>query len=227
MLTVVRHGPTKFNGQSGTGDTSTDRIRGWADIPLSPEGVQIAKGVGKSFKGLPVKHIYTSDLSRAKETADQIEKHTHAPMTVDKSFRPWGLGSFSGQKVSDVQPKIDKLMKNPDEPAPDGESLNDFLSRFIKAVWPLLSAKGHVVLVSHARDIAVLLGLVQTHGKEFDPSYLGQASSVEPGGRLIIQPDWSYEIQSAPEHDVVPPASSVHKVSVVGLDLAIDTGKGK
>ena len=227
MLTVVRHGPTKFNGQSGTGDTSTDRIRGWADVPLSPEGQQIAKNVGRSFKGLPVKHIYTSDLSRAKHTADEIEKHTGASMTVNKDFRPWGLGSFSGQKVSDVQPKIDKLMKHPDMPAPDGESLNEFLSRFIKAVWPLFSAKGHVVLVSHARDIAVLLGLVQTHGEEFDPSYLGSASSVEPGGRLIIQPDWSYEIQSAPEHKEVESAKDIHKISVVGLDLAIDTGSKK
>ncbi len=225
MLTVVRHGPTKFNGKSGTGDTSTDRIRGWADVPLSPEGVQIAKNVGKSFSGVNVSKIYTSDLQRAKHTADQIGEQTHAPMVVDKAFRPWGLGSFSGQKVSDVQPQINELMKNPDKPAPDGESLNEFLSRFIKAVWPLFSAKGHVVLVSHARDIAVLLGLVQTHGKEFDPSYLGSASSVEPGGRLIINPDWSYEIQSAPEHKEVPPAKDVKKISVVGLDLAINTGK--
>ena len=148
-------------------------------------------------------------------------------MTVGKDFRPWGLGSFSGQKVSDVLPKINALMKHPDQPAPDGESLNEFLSRFIKAVWPLLSMPGHVVLVSHARDIAVLLGLVQTHGEEFDPSYLGSASSVEPGGRLIIQPDWSYTIESAPEHEETEPASDIHKVSVVGLDLAIDTGKSK
>src|ERR1700730_2162755 len=118
MLTVVRHGPTAFNGTSGQGDTSTDRIRGWADVKLTADGKQIAKNVAKSFKGQPVNKIYTSDLSRASDTAQEISRATGTPLTVDEKFRPWGLGSFSGKRVTEVQPQIDKLIANPDKPAP-------------------------------------------------------------------------------------------------------------
>ena len=61
-LYLVRHGQTDWNVQK--------RAQGHTDRPLDETGLQQAKLVGNAFLDLPVQRILTSDLIRAKQTAD-------------------------------------------------------------------------------------------------------------------------------------------------------------
>src|ERR1043166_2636888 len=55
---LIRHGATPMN--AGTG--SIDRIRGWRNVPLSPQGHKEADKLGARLKGSGIKLLVHSDL---------------------------------------------------------------------------------------------------------------------------------------------------------------------
>ena len=61
---LVRHGPTTWNVQQ--------RFCGTTDIPLSPIGRRQARHIASQLRARPIVAIYSSDLLRAKETAEII-----------------------------------------------------------------------------------------------------------------------------------------------------------
>ncbi|MEM5709648.1 histidine phosphatase family protein, partial [Elizabethkingia meningoseptica] len=135
-LYLVRHGKTARNGTSD----SPDFIRGWDDVPLSDEGRQEARDAAGALKPLGIERLLTSDLSRAKETAQIIGKAIGVPAPAPSTdFRPWNLGDFQGKKTADMLPEMRRLITDaPDEPVPGGESFNSYKSRFLSALRPLL-----------------------------------------------------------------------------------------
>nr|XP_006633779.1 PREDICTED: fructose-2,6-bisphosphatase TIGAR [Lepisosteus oculatus] len=72
-LTVVRHGETRYNKErllQGQG----------VDEPLSALGVRQAEAAGQYLKDLKFTNVFSSDLQRAKQTADIIirkSRHSH------------------------------------------------------------------------------------------------------------------------------------------------------
>src|SRR5579859_7723201 len=71
---LVRHGSTTMN----RGGAGKDLIRGWADVPLSKEGIQQANRVADDLEDCDFKLIRASDLRRAEHTADIIARKTGA-----------------------------------------------------------------------------------------------------------------------------------------------------
>lgn len=108
------------------------RIHGHLDPPLSHTGKIRAKAIGKSFRNKGVKRIHSSPRQRALETAQEISKHTGAPITVHPELEPWDVGRMSGAKVSSVRPVLDYFSKRPHQAIPGGESKNDVLDRYAK-----------------------------------------------------------------------------------------------
>lgn len=62
MLTIyfARHGKTLFN--------TFDLVQGWADSPLTENGIEVAKFLGEGLKGIQFDAYYTSDAGRQRET---------------------------------------------------------------------------------------------------------------------------------------------------------------
>lgn len=90
---LTRHGKTLFN--------TMERTQGWADTPLTNEGVEVAEKLGEGLKGKDVKFVaaYTSDLTRAKETAGYIlESSGQSEIYVNESkdLREACYGKFEG-----------------------------------------------------------------------------------------------------------------------------------
>ncbi len=157
-MLIVRHGSTHLN--------SNDHIRGWMDVPLSEEGKQDALDIGKRLKFNPPDCIFTSDLSRASDTAQAISDATGAPIVeVTKGLRPWDLGEFTGQYAPDVHPHIlDYACYKPDEPIPGGESFNSFKNRLLDKIDEITKNYGdkNVAIVTHHRDERLLEGWMLT-----------------------------------------------------------------
>jgi broad specificity phosphatase PhoE len=127
-----------------------DIIRGSSDIPLSPEGLAQAHTLGIQFaqKG-GLDKIATSDLLRARQTAQAISHYTHAPIIYSgDKLHPWHLGEMEGSLTSEAIPKMESMMESHPDDAPgghgpqstqDGESFNSFKNRGLSAFKMLLA----------------------------------------------------------------------------------------
>lgn len=154
---LARHGTTDYNGHAD----SPEKIRGHLDVPLSDEGRAQATAMGKALKDKNISMLFSSDLSRAKETADLMSKEMDdIPVLPQNGLRPWRLGkNIEGQVLDDnVLGRISHLVDNPDEADEDGESLNAFKDRFLNS-WKRIHNDypgENVGIVTHYRGIKLL-----------------------------------------------------------------------
>lgn len=151
-VTVVRHGSTAMNAENG--GSTEDRIRGWANVPLSPKGREEVRELGAKLADSGIERIYHSDLDRAHDTAQAISNTTGAPMIAVPGLRPWHVGQFTGQPSTEVIAEIKDYAKNaPDTALPDGESFNQFRARVFSALQAIMqqSEGRKVALVTHHR----------------------------------------------------------------------------
>ncbi|HDJ2773820.1 TPA: histidine phosphatase family protein, partial [Serratia rubidaea] len=56
----ARHGKTLFN--------TFDRVQGWADSPLTEDGIRVARYLGEGLKDIKFDSYYSSDAGRQRET---------------------------------------------------------------------------------------------------------------------------------------------------------------
>lgn len=78
---VIRHGETEWN--------ALGKLQGWTDIPLNEKGKKQSYELSEQFSDLKIGAIYSSTLSRAKETAEIIALHhpeTHVILDPEIRF---------------------------------------------------------------------------------------------------------------------------------------------
>jgi len=123
---IIRHGATAYNQEGG----GVDRIRGWKNVPLSDLGRKQVKELAIKLKDSGIDYIVSSDLERARETAEAVRKTTGADVIFSKKFRPWDLGEYTGQESMAVHPIMaDYAYRKPFKPVPGGESFDFFKCR--------------------------------------------------------------------------------------------------
>lgn len=91
---ITRHGKTILN--------TMNRVQGWADTPLTPEGVKVAEYLGKGLKAEDVefKRAYSSDLGRARQTARIVlDSKGQSEMQIIEvpAVRETNFGSYEGE----------------------------------------------------------------------------------------------------------------------------------
>lgn len=158
---LVRHGHTDLNNT----DKSEDRIRGWKDIPLNDEGREDAEKAAKKLKDVKIDQIFSSDLSRAKETAEIINKDHNVSIIATMALRPWNLGEYQGQITDKVIDQINEHIENPTEVVPGGESFQEFNKRYIgmldKIIKQAIQSKEIILVSTHLRNLKLADGWVQ------------------------------------------------------------------
>jgi probable phosphoglycerate mutase len=91
-IVLVRHGVTDWN--------RVRRFQGQIDIPLNEEGHRQAALTGQRFAADPardrVSAVYTSDLTRAAQTAAPIAQALGLELRVDPALRERHYGGFQG-----------------------------------------------------------------------------------------------------------------------------------
>ncbi len=201
MLVYVRHGTTSLNSNA----PESEKLRGWLPVPLSPQGIKEGQDAGsrlaKVLPGAPTT-FRASDLNRAQQTAAIIGQAIGVQATPDSSVRDWNTGQLAGQKVQDVLPTLKHLIKNPDEVAPGGESMNDYRQRFEPLMRQLVAAPGVHVVVGHGRGASLLEGIANPEGGKgvnAPVSFLLERPRVKPGGILVINSKWDTTVDNPPE----------------------------
>ncbi len=180
-LILVRHGHTCLNLPG-----RDERLRGWLDIPLDNQGLKEAAESAERLADYPVEAIYSSDLRRARQTAEVLRRRTRAPrVTATKDLRPWNMGVFSGQRVMDILPFLNQLNQHPDLPAPSGESFYQFYGRYSDRLTELMNlalrSSQCIVAVTHVRNLLATQTVIEHGPRDRVPVRGGP-----PTGTLIV-----------------------------------------
>lgn len=147
-LFVIRHGETAWNVDS--------RIQGHLDIPLNDTGLWQARRLAQALSGETLSAIYSSDLARARQTAEALAALSDVPVQPDVSLRERGFGVFEGLSFAEVRQRWPEQaerwrLRDPDFRPERGESLGDFYVRVVGAVERLAAAhRGQsIAVVAH------------------------------------------------------------------------------
>lgn len=156
---LVRHGETSYNKNQ---QPDLERIRGWINVPLTEEGQKEAHAIAEKLKDKDIYKTYSSDLTRAIDTADIIIKDIHdGPVYPKKEFRPWNLGDLEGALVKNVKKDMQYYSEHPGERVPNGEAFNTFRLRFLTALKKVIEeskiAKINILIVTHYRNLKTYL----------------------------------------------------------------------
>jgi broad specificity phosphatase PhoE len=199
-LLVMRHAPTSLNSETA----GPEKIRGWGDVGLEDEGKAVAAKAAESLRAHPPSVIFTSDLPRAKQTADVVSQQLGGvPVVPSPELRTWNVGDITGQPVESAKPKLDELQHaTPTKPAPNGESYADFYARWGKVVQQLrdLGRDQDVLAVVHGRQVYSLPHLLKGRPPERIPTH----GAPNPGDILSVnetsgKADYLHRAGSAPK----------------------------
>lgn len=200
MLVYVRHGKTALNGGG-----REERLRGWLPVPLAPKGEEQAQTTATRLAQILPSDPTTfraSDLHRTLQTAQIISDKLGVPFTPDSHVRDWNTGDMAGKKVDDMLPTMQALIKNPDVPAPGGESVNDYRQRFEPLMRQLVAAPGVHLVVGHARGSVILDGIADPEGGkggDVPVRFLLDRPRLQPGGVMIVNHNWDVKIDNPEE----------------------------
>lgn len=148
-----------------------DSVRGgWSDAPLTEQGIEQVKALANNLTSDSRKNIvqiFSSDLPRAKQTAEIISKKIDVPVVYLPQFRETNNGILAGMKNTEALNKYPNLFWNTldwNECYPEGESPHAFYDR-VRHAWYAFADRiherdGDVILVTHGGVINVILHLV-------------------------------------------------------------------
>ncbi len=157
MIYIVRHGETEWNKQKKT--------QGAQNVGLSEIGRQQALKLGKRLKGCFIKHIYSSDLDRALETAAIAGNEINLTPTSSQLLREACFGAWEGLTLEQIEEKYPGQLSlwnwDMDFKAPNGESIRCVMNRvrcFIQEiVEKYTNWDDAVLIVSHALTCKILI----------------------------------------------------------------------
>lgn len=131
---VLRHGRTAWNAEQ--------RLQGQLDVALDDTGRWQAGQLARALAGETLAAIYSSDLQRARDTAQALAGLTGLPLATDAGLRERGFGRLEGLTYAEVETHWpdDALrwrLREPDFGPGGGESLRAFYERSVAAVTRL------------------------------------------------------------------------------------------
>ena len=162
MTTVylARHGQSDWNAEG--------RWQGNADRPLTELGRQQAEELAERLASVPLDAVYSSDLRRARETAERVAARQGLEVQTRTELREVDVGSWSGLSRPEVEERFPDAFarwRDGGHGWDDGETYEAMTNRVVAAVLEIAAAHpdGAVLVVAHGGPIralhAVALGL--------------------------------------------------------------------
>lgn len=157
MLYLVRHGETDYHVQK--------RALGRLDAGLNDLGLAQAELVGEALKGMNIGGIYTSPLTRCRQTAEPLCSKTGIVSEALDGLQEIDLGEWDGlpfAKIYEVGGEaFFKWMTEPAEVRiPGGEMLEEVRQRVLGAALDILgrhTTGEDLVIVAHGGPLRLLI----------------------------------------------------------------------
>jgi probable phosphoglycerate mutase len=147
-ICLIRHGETAWNAEL--------RIQGQRDLPLDETGLAQAEALARRLAGRRFSAIYSSDLSRARWTAQPLAERQGLPVRIEAELRERNFGCCEGRTREEIQAGdavVAEMLaaRRPDYVLPGGESLRQHLDRVVACLSRLAQrhAGQTIAVVSH------------------------------------------------------------------------------
>ncbi len=165
-LYLIRHGETEWS--------LSGRHTGRTDIPLTRNGEEEARELGRRLPVIPFSHVLSSPLKRARRTCELAGLDTVPEIEAD--LAEWDYGDYEGLSSLDIH----KARADWDvyrDGCPNGETPAQISARADRLIARLLKLTGNIALFSHGQLGCVLamrwIGLAANEAQHFT---LGTAS---------------------------------------------------
>jgi 2,3-bisphosphoglycerate-dependent phosphoglycerate mutase len=131
-LLLVRHGETDWNAEG--------RLQGHTDRPLTDYGRKQARGLADDLADEELEAIYSSDLARARETAEIVGERLGLPVVLDPDLREKDWGNWEGLTAVE-RDRVEFV----------GESTEAHAERMVRALQRIAEQhpSGRVLVVTH------------------------------------------------------------------------------
>jgi probable phosphoglycerate mutase len=135
-LLLVRHGETDWNAEG--------RLQGHTDRPLNDHGRRQAHELAEELTGEQLDAIYSSDLVRARETAEIVGERLGLPVMLDRGLREKNWGTWEG--LTPAERDAVELV---------GESTEEHTARTLGALRRIAERHpdGRVLVVTHGGSL--------------------------------------------------------------------------
>lgn len=134
------------------------------DVELAKEGREQADLLGKRLEKYDIEAVYSSQLIRAKETADIINSHLNKPRFIDERWQEADFGGMTGLSNEEMKEKYGDYLENrakmiEDMPYPDGgENCRMVFERSFEALKDLIKEPyKNVCVVTHGGVLRALI----------------------------------------------------------------------
>ena len=154
---LVRHGETDWNREL--------RWQGHSDVPLNERGREQARKLADELSATTFAAVYSSDLSRASETAQIVADRLSLPVRTHADLREIDVGSWEGFTLTELETRVPDAVSRWEEHGlhgwDGGESHAEMMARVRDAIRSIAARhEGDAVLVvSHGGPILALKAL--------------------------------------------------------------------
>jgi len=156
-LLLVRHATAEGNG----------RFQGQRDVSLARAGRQELRLLCEKCSHHPVRAVYSSDLRRARQTAEAVARTFGLEVEVRPQLREIHFGQWEGLSWNQIARRFPRLAdlwieRFPSQAIPGAEPLSQFKKRIAAGIREIVAAnQGQCALVvTHAGVIRFTLGKV-------------------------------------------------------------------
>ncbi|MGW9124722.1 histidine phosphatase family protein [Paenibacillus chitinolyticus] len=186
---LIRHGSTEWN--------LLGKIQGALDTELTEEGREQARRLGARLRGEAWDGIISSDLKRAKESAQLISERSGIPIAgTDSRLREKGFGQVEG---TTLQERLDRWGPDWLQLELGGETDEQVRSRWLSfyADLSVKSPRSRMLIVSHGAFIGRALETMRLERRD-DPLTNASLTIVRQGTAV-----WECTLYNCTEHLIV------------------------
>jgi broad specificity phosphatase PhoE len=154
VLLLVRHGETEWNRER--------RWQGQFDMPLTPVGLAQSQAIAARLADVGARALYSSDLTRARQTAEAVAETTGLAIELDPALREVDVGSWVGltsDEAGVADPAGHARWVAGGTGWTDGETYPAMAARVVAAVTEIASryaGRERIVIVAHGGPIRAL-----------------------------------------------------------------------
>ena len=142
-ILLARHGETDWNSER--------RWQGHSDQPLNDRGREQARALAAELAERPIDAVYSSDLLRARNTAQIVAAELGLEIRIDPGLREVDVGTWSGLAHSEIEASDPDGFRRWQEGGKGwerGESYDEMGERVVASVIAIAAAHpGETVLV--------------------------------------------------------------------------------
>lgn len=161
------------------------RVHGWYDSPLTRRGLEQVKALETRFQNETINAIYSSDLRRAKATAQALATSRALPIFEDPGLRELHMGIYEDYPIGEMEFSHAALYqlfrsRSPQWLPPEGENYRQVCKRMLKSFFTIAQhhPEENVAIFSHGTAIFSLQSALQGQQPHERPSTFSKNTAV-------------------------------------------------